>query len=160
MKKNSLDYKSGFGFFALFAFTVIGSVSSAKNLTCWNVYSKMTQKPVIQAEILKHDKLKSVKISDAVSCNLSKDPSVKGSIQADVVSNKKINAKDQISTKDQRHFKLSKEAQLILPSNLEPNRLQSSSLQERTGRKINGLLMLKNAKSSASYTIKLYCQSI
>lgn len=138
----------------VFFVVVAAPFSQAKVLSCWNVYSKATQKPVIWAQIINHDKLSSVKISDVITNSLVKDPSVKGTVKSERIykSNKIV--------KDQRQFKLSKEAQLILPPSLESKRLQASRLEERSGRKINGLLLLKNDKSNASFSIKLFCQSI
>lgn len=122
------------------------SLSFARSLTCWNSYSRQTKSPVLRAEIVHENRLKSVLISDALT-NDSKLASVKGTISGRSLSKG--------SKKERREFILNKNAQLILPSNLKPGQLQASRLEERTGQKINGILILKN-----QYKVKMFCQSI
>ena len=127
----------------------------AKNLSCWNVYSKFSTRPAVTAEILSNDKLKNIFVEEMIYASIRLNPSLVGPVRGREVT------KDPIF-QGQREFPLKFKSRLMLPTKMNNESLQAARLRERNSRKNNGILILADLGSRGNLKsekiVRLFCE--
>ncbi len=141
------------------AITILVVMSAeAKSLACWNAYSRFGAKPVLTAQILKHDKLQKINVNEMAYKAYSLNPSMNRSVSGKEI----LNTSNRFNGK--REFGLSQGARLILPLQLSKKILDNTLISKNSSKKSNGVLILpfKNEnKKIKDYTyIPMMCQEI
>lgn len=125
-----------------------------KNLLCWNIYSKLSSRPILSAQIVNENKLKNVYVEDMIYMGSKLNPSLIGPVLGREV------IKDPIF-QGKREYRLKHKSRLILPSKINSESLKQN-FNSKSLRKNNGLFILAELGSGgylkSEKIVRLFCE--